>query len=261
MVVVQRRRQVSRLDPRSGRVEGGPIGRDRIVPHAELEEDVGRHVQRVARPRDRGVGARRLQCQPGVFGIVVVVQQVVKRSGMPRVRGQHLFENSCHLLLRFAPCQTMTVPLGRVHVTNEAARHRSEQGQRMKGRHFRIVRLTRVEARHRVGIGASALGEVAFAEEDLDGCDERSFGRGERRDVRIGAQARQRLACRVDVLASPERLVVGHRLAPVRHREATIDLLGLLKGVDGVLGTRNRGEPPPRAETRAARAPIRMSGR
>ena len=82
------------LDPGVRGREGGAIRRLRLGPQAQLEEDVRRHVERVARlGRDLGVGARRAETQPCVLGVVVVVQQVMKGPGMLGVRPKDGLEN------------------------------------------------------------------------------------------------------------------------------------------------------------------------
>src|SRR5262245_968225 len=73
---------------------------------------------------------------------------------------------------------------------------------------------------------------VAVAEQHFDGGQHSPIGRRSRlRRPRVGRrrQARQHLPRGGDVLPSPEGLVIGHSLAPVRHREIGIDALRLGK--------------------------------
>ena len=105
------------------------LGRGRgIRPPSELEKDVCRHVTGVARigrePRQR---ARRLQRQPRMRRIVVVVNEVVERSQVLRVRAQDAAENLLDALLDVAPGQRLAVPFVRVGGADETAAHRPEQ--------------------------------------------------------------------------------------------------------------------------------------
>ena len=65
-----------------------------VVPHAELQEDVRRHVQRVRRVGgDLRVAARGAQSQRRVHRIVVGVDEVVQHAGMVGMCGEERLED------------------------------------------------------------------------------------------------------------------------------------------------------------------------
>ena len=92
------------------------------MPHPELEEDVGRHVERVARiARDLCVRSRGAEREAGVIRIVEIVQQVVQRARVLRVRLQRLFQNRSHLPLGLAAGKALRSPLAGVRAADQAA--------------------------------------------------------------------------------------------------------------------------------------------
>ena len=231
-------RQPSGFDPGIGRGIRRLIRKCRLTPHPELQKNVRRHVPRVARGRRRlGVGAGGRQREMRVGRIVVVVQKVVQCARMPGVRPQHLFENRRHARLGRAAGKRRAVSLVRIHRTRQSSRHCAEQRQRIEGGDFRIVRELRVVRRHRARVRGTPRGDVAGAKQRFDGGQEPAFafgaGLGRPRDG-VRRQARQDAPRGGDVFVLPERLVVGHRLAPVGHRETRIDLLCLDEGGVGV---------------------------
>ena len=110
VVAAKRRRQSLTLYPRVRRRIGGRVGRLRVLPRTELDEDVRRHVARMARvgrePREREGGGER---RAGVPGVVIVVQHVMQGAGMGRVGAQHALQDSVHLPLRVAAGQRAVV--------------------------------------------------------------------------------------------------------------------------------------------------------
>ena len=65
-----------------------------------------RHVERVARlGSDLGIGPGRVETQPRVLGVVVVVQQVMKSAGVLGVRAKDGLENLTDASLRLAARQ------------------------------------------------------------------------------------------------------------------------------------------------------------
>ena len=132
VIVAQRRRQPLTRDPRVRRAERGGVRRRRLAPESELQKNVGRHVQRMAglgrELRERARRVDRLVC---VRGVVVVVQQVMKRAGMIRMRPQNLPQDLVHACLCLAAGKRRAMSFVRIHVADEAARHRAEQRERI----------------------------------------------------------------------------------------------------------------------------------
>jgi hypothetical protein len=167
-------------------------------------------------------------------GVVVVVNQVVQRAGVLRRRSQHLFENRGDLHLRLAPGEARAMALVRVGRADETARHRAEQRERVEGGDVRIVGFTRVQLTHRLGVRAPPRLGRAVTEQPIGGSEERlipwpgglrhSCGRRRR-------ETRQRRAPSLDIFMAPQRLVPGHRLAPIGHRQGGIDLSSLDEGL------------------------------
>src|SRR4029077_4407374 len=96
----------------------------------------------------------------------------------------------------------------------------------------------RVELAHAAGVRAVTRRLVAIANQAFHRVEITLLARGRRFALARGArrpEARERGARLVHALVVPERLIVRERLAPVRHREAGIDLLRLPEGFDGVV--------------------------
>jgi hypothetical protein len=138
---------------------------------------------------------------------------------------------------------------------------RAEKRQRVERGSVRIVRIGAMELRHRIRVREVAGLLVGVAVEDLDGTDVRLFPRcsaaGEARLARR-RQPRQGFARGAAVLLHPHRMVVGHRLAPIGHREAGIDLLRPAKefGSSGVLEIVKLGKTGEETLLRGGRAGI-----
>ena len=189
--------------------------------------------------------------------IVIVVQQVVQRTGMPGVCLEHALEDAADLLLNLAARQALTAAFGGISGSDQASRHRPQEGERIERRRIGIRRIGRVDACHRVGIRAMAGRRIAVAEEDLHGREVRLLARVARlcrARSRRRAQRREHRSRRRDVLVAPERLVVRQRLAPVREDEPWIDLPRALKRLVRVLVLEvvQRGEPLAEHLARAA---------
>ena len=176
-----------------------------------------------------------------VLRIVVVVQQVVQRARMFRVRAQHAVRGSsprasgsrCRRAPALWPSCASAVP-------DQAARHRPEQRQRVErrrrpdrpgtGAYSRPIASAYCRRRAR----RVALAERATRPRSSSPC---SFGslrpaRAGRLPSARGGPAPARPAWTSSL--SPERLVIGHRLAPVSHDEAGIEPARLPKRVVGV---------------------------
>ncbi len=89
--VVIRAGRIAPRDPRARRRPCALVGGRDVVPPADLQEDVGRHVERVLGVgSDRGVRARRLEAARSELRIVVGVDQVVGRAGVVGVGAEDL---------------------------------------------------------------------------------------------------------------------------------------------------------------------------
>jgi hypothetical protein len=117
---------------------------------------------------------------------------------------------------------------------NEAARHRAEQRERVEGRDVRIVRFTSVQLTHRLSVGAPPRLGRALAEQSIGGSEQRliPWPGGLRHSCgRCRRETRQRRAPSLDIFMAPQRLVPGHRLAPIGHCQGGIDLSSLDEGL------------------------------
>ena len=167
---------------------------------------------------------------------------------MLRVRPQDRFENAGHAGLDVAAGERGAVPFVGVRGAREIAPHRSQQRDCVEGCRLGIVGVAGVQPRHRIRIRLPACRLVTWTEEDLQRGEVSAFllGPGLRR-----ARGRRRpepgedAASGGDVFVAPQGLVVGHRLAPVRHREPRVGLLGALERGVGlfVLEAMERGDP------------------
>ena len=183
-----------------------------LGPHAELHEDVRRHVQRVRRARgDRGVTLRGAEAERRVQRIVVGVDEVVQRAGMIAALGDDRLEQR-----RGADA------LARVDFV---APDGAEDGQGVEDARLDVVRMRRREARHRLLVRGVARGLVAFAVELCDGIEPRLLPLA----ARCSLPPFHRAAAAVEIDLVPDRMVVRHRLAPVGEGEVRIDALGLLE--------------------------------
>ena len=137
----------------------------------------------------------------------------------------------------------------RVIVSNQAARHRAQQREGIERGDVRIVPILLVQSTHRVGVTLAPSARIAVTEQDLDGCNQRLFRRRPAVAAARGGRTHQdgaARACCGDVLPAPERLVVGHRLAPVDAiAKPGSSALSLAEGLVGVLVFEQveRGQP------------------
>ncbi len=201
------RARVALLHQLPSRLRGLDVGGDRLLPEAEPREDVRRHVEGVRRiRRDFRVGAR---CREGLgreLGIVEGVDHVVGHAGVVGLGDQQAVQDRRRLLV---------VGMGRV-VRRLGALDRD----RVEDRGLVVVGEALRQSLHRVAIrrGARAVVEpLLVAVERGDRVDvallpvrlrpevERPPGRGLARGELGGARR------------SPDRVVVGHRDAPLRH--------------------------------------------
>ena len=239
VIVAHADREPLALDPGFGRAKRSFIGGGRVVPHAELEKDVGGHVQRVAGlRRDLRVGARRGEGPPGVVRVVVVVDQVVESSRMIGMALQHLLQDRRRFLLDRAAYERMLMPVVAAFAEERrAARRGAHQREGQQALHVGILGMRRRQAPHRLRVRVVALRAVPASEQHLDGPKKALLAVGpclRRARLRRRRQPSQGLARLGDVLIEPERLVVGHGFPPVGHGEIAIDALGLAEGLDGV---------------------------
>ena len=231
--VAHRRRQLPGLGPRLRCGEGVAIGAGGVLPQPELKKDVRRHVARVARFGSHpGVDACRIETEPGVRRVVVGVQQVMERPRVLRVRPQDRFEDSGHAGLDVAAGERGAVPFVGVRGAREIAPHRSQQRERVEGCRLGIAGVAGVQPRHRIRIRLAACRLVTWTEEDLQRGEVGAFllrpGLRRARGRRRPEPGEDAASCR-HVFVAPQGLVVGHGLAPVRHREPRVRLLGALE--------------------------------
>jgi hypothetical protein len=174
-----------------------------------------------------------------VLGIVVVVDQVVEGARVLGVEAEDLLEDGRRLLLDLAADERVLVQVVSARAEERGrAYRRAHEGEGMEGKHFRVVGMGRGEASHGLGVRAVARRLVPAPEQDLDRREEAPLAVGPRLPgPRLGRRAKplQDLAGLLRVLVEPERLVVGHGLAPVGQGEAGIDSLRFQEGLDGVL--------------------------
>ncbi len=195
-----------------------------VVPHAEGHEDVRRHVLRVAGVRrDLGVGPRRLQPEGCVHGIVEGVDDVVGRSRVVGIGVEDGLSDG-----------------GRARVGREVALAvgAPQDRQRVEGARLHVRGMGGRQPGHRAHVRRVPLRLGSLAVQDVERREVRRLPLGGRprppcrRRGRVAGQRGQR---RLLVLLPPERVVVGHRLAPVRHGEVRVLLLSRPKGERRIL--------------------------
>jgi hypothetical protein len=188
-----------------------------VVPHAELYEDVRRHMERVrCGRRDLRVRACGRKAKRRMIRIVERVDDEVRRARMVRVLLEHLLYDGRR--------ERLTAK------TLVAGPHRAEQRQRIQRGDLVVVRRLFIHARHRVRVRLIARELVARRVEQLiDGFDVRLLLRQlclREPAIECRRELAERLFRRVDIYLRPERMVVAHRLAPIGERESRIRLLG-----------------------------------
>ena len=145
--------------------------------------------------RDLRVPARRFQSENRVIGRIAGVDQVVRCPRMARIALEHVHRDGRRL---HRPLDVGAVAGIRV------------ERERVEERDLVVFRKLFVQLRqtlHPCG--------VIFFVQGARGFDEALFGR---RELGVGRNLRQRGLGGRRVLLAPERMVVGHRLAPVRDR-------------------------------------------
>ncbi len=251
MEAVVARPELLALGAVHGRLPRGFVGRDRVLPHSRREKDVRRHVQGVHRRRgDRRIHARRAHPEGRVHRVVVAVDQVVRGARMLRVPREDVLDH------RRGPDVRRDVPAVFAGPQN---RQPVERGR------VEVVRIALVQALHCLRVGAVAVGLLAVRVELLDRGQIHllALGRRLRQPPGLrGREALERLARGVAVALLPERVVVRHGLAPVRHREPRIRRLCLAEflGGVGVLEAVEQQDPPQKGGLRRGRAGRRELG-
>ena len=127
-------------------------------------------------------------------------------------------------------------PLGQVARRDGGA----QQREGVERRHFRIVGILLVQLAHRVHVAYTALCSVTLSPEDLDGAQEALFtlrGRFGQSLTCGWSQALERSSRLRRVHPREQGVVVGERLAPVRHGEARIDPLSRAELLAGLYPT------------------------
>ena len=225
--VVLRRRSPLPLARSTDAANADSSDADRLVPHAERQEHVRRHVARVARGRrDARVGARRLAA-PSPHA----------RRRRRRAARSARRPGCCGFFLRMASAIAAGLQRHRRIRARPAGSSPAAPAHRTPPPRRRLDSCAR-SSRHAIGVGAVARRLVAVAEQALDRVEIRLLARGRRLRLPRGRRRRQpaeRRARLGEVLVEPQRLVVGERFAPVRHREAGIGLLRLPEAVDRVV--------------------------
>ena len=185
-----------------------------------------RHVQRVCRSRgDARVNLRSGKRKNRVVRIVEGMNNEMRRARMTRIALEHLQGDRGGLRLST--------------VATVAPANHAELRQRIEDCNLVIVRPALMHVGHIVGVvGVPLQLVVGRVVEDLHGGQERLFLFGrcfgqsplERRCKTLQRGGRGGL-----VLLGPKRMVVTHRLAPVRQCEIRIDFLRILEGKPGLV--------------------------
>ena len=165
------------------------------------------------RGRDLRVDARGAHAERRVHGVVVAVDQVMGGAGMLRVLREDLLLDGRGLHVG-------------LHVALVLAG--AEERETVERGGVEVIRVFLVQAPHRIGVGAVAIRLLALRVELLDGFEIHLLAVGRRPGEPLGLRRRealQRLHRGFTVALHPERVIVRHRLAPVRHGEAGVRLL------------------------------------
>ena len=192
----------------------------------------------VGRRRDLRVHAGRAHAERRVDGIVVGVDQVVGGAGVLRVLREDLLHDrrGPHVGRRRRACP---------RTSRGAPARRRLAASRSSGN-------SSCEPAHRLGVSAVAVRLFAVARRGprrRPGTSSRARSAPSRgAPPRVGASRASAFARGVAVLLHPERMVVRHRLAPVRHGEVRDR------------PSAPRGIPPPRRRTRSCGAAARRAG-
>ena len=227
-----------RGDPLLRRPRRGEVRLDRLLPHAQASEDVGRHVQRVGRGGGNlRVGASRRQRQRSELGIIEGVDHVMGDPGVSRLQGEHAIEDLRGVLLP------------RIRLVGRRVVGDAQDRERVEDRRLVVARIAPRHACHglfesddarrvrglRLVVGGDGVDEVALAigrGADLL-CLPRRLGPGGKLIVRRrppdDVEIRHRQAplrnaaggvLREDVLEAARRLCIGEG---VQHRQGALE--------------------------------------
>ena len=149
-------------------------------------------------------------------GIVVRVNQIVRRARMRRIPPQHVLHDGRRLHRR-----------AQIRL---ATRAQAQEGERVQARPLEVGRVLLLYLRHRRLVGPSALLELALPVQGLHGPEIGPLPRiSPSATASPVPQPRQRCARSRGVVLAPDGVIVGERLAPIGHREAGVDSLRLPK--------------------------------
>ena len=221
-------------------VTGLPQGARRLVrrlivvrdqlPHAVLNEDVGRHVASVRdRRRDLRVAACGVERQRSMDRIVEGVNRVVRRSRVVRVLVEHLHRDGARPHLE---------PQRLIAECARSGQHR----KRIERGHLVIVGVARIEPCHGLHVAnPSFVVGAPLAPQRLDRFEEallpvgRCLG-GPRGTGRSEACEHRARILFIEIGPTPEQwVVVAQGFAPVGEGEVRFDGLGGLELLDGLL--------------------------
>ena len=164
-------------------IRGADVGIDRLLPHAEADENVRRHVQGVGRRRrNLRIGVRRVQSERRETRVIEAVNQVMRDPGMIGMLVEQPVEDRRRLLL---------IGVGLVGRDRHPVRDELES---IEDRRLVIVRKLRRQPLHCRFVGASARVEIDGFRVAIEERDRVDVGALARR-VRAG---RRRLLCRSD---------------------------------------------------------------
>ncbi len=110
---------------------------------------------------------------------------------------------------------------------------RAQYRQRAESRDLGVIREGAVHIGHGALVPIVPFLFLALAVEDLDGGEPHPLSLGGGHGLTVigrSGQPAERFERLISELLIPERVVPGHRLAPVRHGEVGIGILGLSEG-------------------------------
>ncbi len=197
-----------------------PVGAHHVWPHSQFQIDMRGHVLGMRRIRCHPTQRpRRAQAKHGVRRIIDTVNEVMRGAGMVGVGREYILRDSGGAQV-----------IGNMAYTGMHA----EQREGVEQPHLVVVGPAFGHAGEVPEVGPVAFGLGPLAIENLQRvqpgaldicagpCGARLLGR--RETVERGPR-------QVAVLLVPDRVVVSHRLAPVRHDEAGLQRLGLLEAL------------------------------
>ncbi len=228
----------------------GLPGRD-VRPHHSLPVpqrhiNMRRHVQSMRRiGRHLRIAIRRAPRQMRVKGIVVGMYRVVQGPGMPRVLVQHRSRDPG------TPLISLVIP---------AYSHRPQYRQGVKGRHLLVFRKTLVKSRHPIAVRQVPLMLVSLAVQQLHCLHQSPLHFVVTTGLpllRRRPQSRQYSPRGIRVLTPPQRMIVRHRLTPIRHSHTAVGTLRRAKSLRSIpiLKTVKQQQPAVKCLPRLFRAP------